>query len=660
MKFLNVIRVLSVSILMLACASKKERLTEDIALIPQPQEIDVSQGSTPINLNLSVKGPNNLILTLKTAMPQFTIEENGDFTLEIIEDPGLPEEHYTLNTNELPITIKTSSASGLFYACQTLIQLLPSEIFSENISEKKLYLPKVTIKDGPRFKWRGLMLDASRHFQTIPEVKRFIDNLAHHKLNVFHWHLTDGHGWRFESKKYPELTNVGAWRNQPGFPVKGKTGKYGGFYTQQEMKEVVAYAKDRGVVIVPEVDMPGHSFAAIASYPHLGCLQTPQPVAYFYEYPTKAQRFPNIPNSTDVLCVSRETTLSFCKDILDEVMEIFPSDYIHIGGDEVTKQSWKECDHCQEHMKSEKLSDEDELQSWFIGQLDNYLTSKGKSLVGWDEILEGGLAKNATVMSWQGEEGGIKAASMGHDVVMSPQTYIYLDHGQSNSTLEPAHWPGHKPLKKVYEYNPVPESLNSQQAQHVLGIQGNVWTVFVHEEWLLDICTWPRAAAIAETGWSSMEKRDWDSFYNRLSTAHRKRMDHMKINYWWEEPHLVGEWSHGGLQGADTLQTKEFNVTRTLSQLSQKVHLLEFLQTEKSMPIHIKTVVLREKSDGIFKTIFEIVVEQGKNEFDVEFPEVVPNREYYLEVTYATQGNSSGSININEVQTKHIKKLPYE
>ncbi|MFC4995335.1 beta-N-acetylhexosaminidase [Rubritalea tangerina] len=274
------------------------------------------------------------------------------------------------------------------------------------------------------------MLDSSRHFQTIDEVKRFVDRLAAHKMNVFHWHLTDGHGWRFESKKYPNLTQHGAWRIQPGYPEKGKTEKYGGFYTQEEMHDVVAYAKARGVTVVPEIDMPGHCYALVSSYPERGCLGIEQRVDYVYTYPADAQRFPTHPG-TDVLCVGQDETVKMCKEILDEVLEIFPSKFIHIGGDEVQKKWWKGCKVCQAHKKKHGLKDEHELQSWFIKELDSYLTKKGRRMVGWDEILEGGLAKNATVMSWQGERGGIRAAKMGHDVVMSPQTYIYLDHGQS-------------------------------------------------------------------------------------------------------------------------------------------------------------------------------------------------------------------------------------
>ncbi|WP_136464774.1 beta-N-acetylhexosaminidase [Flagellimonas onchidii] len=659
MKHLTIIKILFISIVVMACAQKPQ--PAEIALIPQPNEITTQEGSTPIGLNLAVKSPKNLLPTLKTALSQFTISESGSPTIEVIEDSSLPEEHYTLNTTQSPITISTSSPSGLFYACQTLLQLLPSEILGDNITAQEFALPKVAIKDGPHFKWRGLMLDASRHFQTIPEVKRFIDNMAHHKLNVFHWHLTDGHGWRFESKKYPKLTEVGAWRMQPGYPEKGKTERYGGFYTQEEMKDVVAYAQARGVTIVPEIDMPGHSFAAIAAYPELGCLGTPQPVAHMYEYPLKAQRFPHIPNATDVLCVANEETITFCKDILDEVMEIFPSEYIHIGGDEVEKSSWRNSAYSQEFIKANKLEGEDGLQSWFIQQMDNYLTSKNRILVGWDEILQGGLAQNATVMSWQGEEGGIRAATMQHDVVMSPQTYIYLDHGQTNSTLEPPHWPGHNPLKKVYNYSPVPKSLTPEQAKHILGIQGNVWTIFVHQEWLLDICTWPRAGAIAETGWTAPENKNWNDFFSRLSTSHRKRMDNMGINYWWEEPHKIGNWNNNQVQEKDTPQTGEYDITATLNKLPQATHILEFAKADNSSPIFVKTIRLVEKGkDGGAKEVLNIPVEKPQSEFSIDFPEVKPNHQYSLEVSYISKEATSGTIYIHEVQTKDLRKLPHE
>ena len=634
-------------------------------LIPWPASIEIKRHGLKLPQSIRYRCPEQFSENLKCGLREIAHESVGANTafLQVIESPDLPREAYILDTAGGKIKITASSGSGVYYATQTLLQLMPAVVLDRKRQLKTITIPAVIVKDSPRFPWRGLMLDSSRHFQTIPQIKRFIDNLAHHKLNVFHWHLTDGHGWRFESKQYPKLTEIGAWRLQPGYPMKGKKETYGGYYTQEEMKDVVAYARLRGVTIVPEIDMPGHCFAFVAAYPEAGCLGAPQGTDVLYTYPADAQRFPSTPG-TDVLCVSKDKTLTMCKNILDEVMDVFPSEFIHIGGDEVNKSWWEKCKGCQAFIKENKLQGEHGLQSWFIQKLNNHITSKGRRLIGWDEILEGGLAKNAAVMSWQGEEGGIKAAKMGHDVVMSPQTYIYLDHGQSHSPLEPPHWPGHKPLDHTYSYDPAPGQLNAKQAKHILGIQGNVWTVFTHEQWLVDICAWPRACAIAETGWSPKAKKDWDDFHRRLSQAHRRRLDAMGINYWWETSAELGAWSPSQLKPDQKRVTLEYDITEAIKNLSSGEHGVTLTYTKGKAGLSTLSaellangrVISRDEHKGFAGPKPE------KNIYALEFPKQKPGAKCTLRVTCYGDGgkDSHGVVHICSVETKTLKKLPYQ
>lgn len=645
-------------------------LLAEPSLIPAPKSMVMKRGDITLSGSIGYSCPPEFEKSFLTGLARLTDNSSVQFKkpasalVFVRKDPAIhSREGYHLKIAPAGIIITVKASAGVYYATQTLLQLMPADVFGADAKLTSVKVPAIEIKDSPRFPWRGLMLDSSRHFQTIPEIKRFIDNLAHHKLNVFHWHLTDGHGWRFESKKYPKLTEIGAWRMQPGYPMKGKKEKYGGFYTQDEMKEVVAYAKVRGVTIVPEVDMPGHCFSVMAAYPEVGCLGTPQGCDFFYTYPADAQRFPSKPG-TDVLCVSKAKTLTMCKEILDEIMAIFPSKFIHIGGDEVNKGWWKKCLSCQTHIKSHQLHGEHGLQSWFIQQLDNHITSKGRQLIGWDEILEGGLAKNATVMSWQDEKGGIKAAKMGHDVVMSPQTYIYLDHGQSHSPLEPPHWPGHKPLDRAYNYDPIPEQLSPKEAKHILGIQGNVWTIFTHEEWLIDICTWPRACAIAETGWSPKEKKNWDDFYQRLSQTHRKRLDNLGINYWWENSTDLGEWEPSQLKPDNQHVTLEYDITAAIKNLPAGKHSVNLTYTKGKHALAIISVELLENGKIVSQEAHDGITGSShkNNTYPLTFPTHKSDAKYSLRVTaHGSEGQDScGRITISSVETKVLKKLPHQ
>jgi hexosaminidase len=441
---------------------------------------------------------------------------------------NLGAEGYELTVTPRGAVIRAPEQAGAFYGAQTLLQLLPPQVFATNkVGGVAWEMPCVDIQDQPRFQWRGLMLDVSRHFYTKDEVKRFLDEMALHKLNTFHWHLVDDQGWRIEIKKYPLLTKVGAWRNGIGFGLDpkastayGKDGRYGGFYTQADIREVVAYASRLHITIVPEIEMPGHSTAALAAYPQFSCTG-------------KAQ-------TTDVgagvhaavYCAGKDGTFGFLQDVLSEVMPLFPGKYIHIGGDEVRKDNWKKCDQCQARMKQEGLKSEEELQSYFIRRIEKFINARHRTLIGWSEILQGGLAQNATVMDWIG--GGAEAASEGHDVVMSPASpvdYSYFDHYQSRDRAkEPRAIGGFLPLETVYSFEPIPAKLDPTLQHHILGAQGNLWTEYIPSFKHLEYMAYPRACAMAEVTWSPKAARNWDDFARRLTT-HLQRLEDFGTNY---------------------------------------------------------------------------------------------------------------------------------
>jgi len=429
--------------------------------------------------------------------------------------PRLGDEGYLLETEAEGILIRAARPAGLFYAVQTLRQLLPPAIEkpAPEAGAGPWTVPAVSIEDRPRFGWRGGMLDCSRHFFPKEFVKRWIDLLAMHKLNVFHWHLTDDQGWRVEIKAYPRLTEVGAWRvdredkhwnaREPQQP--GEAATSGGFYTQDDIREIVAYAAARFITVVPEIEMPGHAMGALASYPELSCTGGPFTVKPGGYWPI-----------TDVFCPGNERTFEFLDDVLTEVAALFPGPFIHIGGDEVDKTEWKRCPKCRARMKAEGLKDEGELQSYFVKRVEKMLLAKGKRLIGWDEILEGGLAPQATVMSWRGTEGGIAAAKSGHDVVMSPTSHCYIDYYQGPPASEPPGIGGYLPLAKVYEFEPAPEVLTDDEARHILGGQVNLWTEYVAEGKHAEYMALPRLAALAEVVWSPKARRDWPDFADRV------------------------------------------------------------------------------------------------------------------------------------------------
>ncbi len=438
-------------------------------------------------------------------------------------DPSICDEGYELDVTPTRVAVRAADPRGWMYAVQTIRQLLPP-VPSRG---EPIDLPCLSIVDQPRYRHRGMLLDCCRHFMDKNFVKRYIDLLAYHKMNVLHWHLTEDQGWRIEIKKYPKLTEVGAWREttRDSEQPRDASGRYGGFYSQDDVREIVAYAKSRFVTVIPEIEMPGHSLAALASYPELSCTGGPFKVRTEWGV------------EEDVYCAGNERVFEFLEDVLSEVIELFPSEFIHIGGDECPKNRWKACDKCQARIKAEGLKDEHELQSYFIRRIEKFLSAKGRRIIGWDEILEGGLAPNATVQSWRGMSGAIAAATSGHDVVSSPTTHCYLDYPQEPEPAAPS-WMGFIDLPKIYSFEPTPAELTREQARHVLGAEGNIWTERAPQR-LVDHQVFPRLCALAEVAWSPVDSRNWDDFVRRMRT-HYRRLDQLGVGYCVPRPQLAG------------------------------------------------------------------------------------------------------------------------
>ncbi len=509
----------------------------EIKIIPNPQQIEVGEGfftfsnTTELIYNYKNKelttALSPLFLKLNTSagikLKASKYKNKGNIITVSLSDKITNDEGYELKVNPNEIIILAKKPSGVFYAVQSLLQLLPIEIecctIIKNIDWK---IPCVSITDAPAFGYRGIMLDVARHYMPYEFLKKLIDLLSMQKMNVLHLHLTDSQGWRFESKKYPKLTQIGAFRK--GTPLnltydynsRPNDTLYGGFYTQKQLKELVAYANSKFITIIPEIEMPAHSKSVLASYPNLACLDSSgKPFAY----PSNIQ---------DEYC-TKDSTFIFLTNILTEVMDIFPSKIIHIGGDEAGKENWKKCPVCAKRMKDEHLASVDELQSYFIKRIEKFVNEKNRTVIGWDEILEGGLAPNAIVMSWRGEQGGIDAIKQNHKVVMTPGSYCYLDHYQSEDASEPTAWGGLTTLSKVYSYNPIPAELNTKQAKLILGAQGNLWTEFVPNSKQAEYMIFPRSIALAEVTWSN-KKQEYSDFISRL-LPYLKRLDQFNVNY---------------------------------------------------------------------------------------------------------------------------------
>ncbi|NEU06949.1 family 20 glycosylhydrolase [Flavihumibacter sp. R14] len=443
--------------------------------------------------------------------------------LKLSNTDGLGDEGYKLSVSPEKIILEANKTAGIFYGMQSVFQTLP-----QVRTNAALEVPAMEVFDFPRFKYRGMHLDVSRHFFSADLVKEYIDLISQYKMNTFHWHLVDDQGWRIEIKKYPELTKTGAWRvdqNQLAWSDRpqarqGEKAAYGGYYTQEQIKDIIRYAALRQVTIIPEIEMPGHVASAIASYPNLSCVQNAQLPLTGGNYSGMSSNY----------CAGNEEVFTFLEGVLDEVTALFPSKYIHIGGDEVDKSPWKRCARCQARIKAEGLSNEEELQSYFIRRIEKYLTGKGRKIIGWDEILEGGLAPDATVMSWRGEAGGVAAAKMKHDVVMTPGNPVYFDHYQGGPEGEPLAIGGFNTLKKVYNYEPIPKELSAEEAKYVLGAQANLWTEYITTAEHVEYMILPRMPALAEAVWSQKESRNWDDFNHRLQ-YHLKAYSQKGLHY---------------------------------------------------------------------------------------------------------------------------------
>ncbi|MDO1529224.1 family 20 glycosylhydrolase [Fulvimonas sp. R45] len=499
------------------------------ALIPLPAQLSMAQGRfqvdadtriVPADASAATRGTAEYLAALlaRTRGLRLRIDDGGKAASAIVlqRDPQAPvaaAEGYALSVTPQGIRIEARDDAGLFHGAVTLYQLL-----TPDAKQGAVDVPALTIRDWPRFAWRGLMLDSARHFQSVADVEKLIDQMAQHKLDVLHWHLTDDQGWRIQIKRYPELTKIGAWRTPPDAGHDGEPKRYGGFYTQAQIRQVVAYAAARHVTIVPELDMPGHAQAAVASYPRIGV----------------TGRRPQVSVDSGInpwLYNVDDDTFTFIDNVLDEVMALFPSKYIHVGGDEAIKDQWQASPTVQAKMRALGITSEDALQGWFIGRIGRYLEKHGRKLIGWDEILEGdNLPADATVMSWRGIDGGIKAALLGHDVVMSPSPGLYFDHVQGDLADEYAGRLGVESLQDVYDLQVVPDVLNATQAKHVLGVQANVWTEHIPSMAHVEHMVFPRLDALAELAWSPAARHDWPGFLARLpAQLARYRAQH--VNY---------------------------------------------------------------------------------------------------------------------------------
>ena len=530
--------------------------SQEINIIPKPQSVKVNAGNFALSASTKIIESGSGLHTTATLLQGYikkfygldiAIAKNTNTWKNVIVLNYDRLDHpiagaYNLTVDKDKVYIGGDNETGVFYGMQSFIQLLPLQ--KTNTVNAKLLIPSVQINDAPRFAYRGLHLDCGRHFFSVDFIKKYIDFIAMYKLNTFHWHLTEDQGWRIEIKKYPKLTEIGSRRNGTivgRYPGTGNNNTdYAGYYTQEQIKEIVQYAADRYITVIPEIELPGHSSAAIASYPYLSC------------FPNKPTNIPSNMVSLksvvqeqqekriklvqetwgvfdDVYCAGKDSTFTFLQDVLDEVLQLFPSKYIHIGGDECPKTFWKQCPACQKRIKENNLKDEHALQSYFIQRIEKYLNNKGRQIIGWDEILEGGLAPNATVMSWRGEQGGIDAAKEHHAVIMTPGGWCYFDHSQTKNE-DSVTIGGYTTVQKVYSYDPIPAALSVDETKYVLGSQANVWTEYMSNTSKVEYMIFPRLSAMSEVLWTNKQNKNWPDFEKRLQNEF-KRYDLLQFNY---------------------------------------------------------------------------------------------------------------------------------
>jgi len=544
----KVINIIALALLFVSCSMKAKESETTINVIPYPQSVEVGKGTfkgagANFNCDQAVDAKSQVIIKELADKITYVSGRICSYATPVglakdcakvkgfifLKDANLAEEEYSIDITKANCIVRASSYNGFLYAIQTLKQLTSVNIFGNepNPAEKFLF-PCVKIQDKPRFGYRGMHLDCSRHFFSVEEVKKYLDIMALYKLNRFHWHLTDDQGWRVEIKKYPRLTEIGAFRN--GTVIKKDWGsndgvRYGGYYTQEQMKDIVAYAGKLGIVVIPEIDLPGHMMGALAGYPELGCTGGP------YEVWTRWGI------SDQVLCPGKDGMFTFLEDVFTELMDIFPSEYIHIGGDECPKTEWEKCPACQARIKAlgikadERHTAEQFLQSYVTARVQKFLNDHGRKIIGWDEVLEGELAKGATVMSWRGTDGGIKASAMGFDVIMTPNTYCYFDYYQSeDQDKEPFGIGGFLPWDKVYSYEPL-EGLDAEQRKHILGVQANLWTEYVATPEHLEYMLLPRMNALSEVQWCAPENKDIERFKAAMEAESFKIFDILGYNY---------------------------------------------------------------------------------------------------------------------------------
>ena len=544
----RIFNLIAFALLLMPCSMKAKEAETSINVIPYPQSVEVVKGTfkgagANFNCDQSVDPKSQALIKELADRMTFVSGRISSYATPVglkddcakvkgfifLKDTSLADEEYSINITTKNCIVRASSYNGFLYAIQTLKQLTSVSIFSENTdSSEKFYFPCVKIQDKPRFGYRGMHLDCSRHFFSVDEVKKYLDVMAIYKLNRFHWHLTDDQGWRVEIKKYPKLTEIGAFRN--GTVIKKDWGsndgiRYGGYYTQEQMKEIVAYASKLGIEVIPEIDLPGHMMGVLAAYPELGCTGGP------YEVWTRWGI------SDQVLCPGKDAMFTFLEDVFTELMDIFPYEYIHIGGDECPKTEWEKCPACQARIKELGIkadahhTAEQFLQSYVTARVQKFLNEHGRKIIGWDEVLEGELAKGATVMSWRGTDGGIKASAMGFDVIMTPNTYCYFDYYQSkDEDKEPFGIGGFLPWEKVYGYEPL-DGLNDNQQKHILGVQANLWTEYVATPEHLEYMLLPRMTALSEVQWCKPENKNPERFKAAMEAESFKIFDILGYNY---------------------------------------------------------------------------------------------------------------------------------
>ncbi len=622
---------------------RAEKSAVEPAIIPKPAIMKVHRGvfvlgpGTKIYLGTEDSGvrwvgeylSNLLSSSMGRAVPLRPAAGGGrrnSILLSLKAPNTLGPEGYELVVSPKTIRISAVAVAGVFYGVETLRQLLPAEIESNSPGKERLEVPCVSIRDHPRFAWRGLMLDCSRTFLTVDYLKRSIDRMALYKLNVLHLHLTDDQGWRLEIKKYPRLTTVGAH-------FADQFGGGGGFYTQNEMRDLIAYAKERSITLVPEIEMPGHSIEALATYPELACLlperQTFE-VRPFWEASLQL---------TQPLCAGSDRVFETYQDILSEVIDLFPSKFIHVGGDEVPKDAWNKCPRCQARMKAEGLKDAEELQSYFMRRIGKMIEAKGRRMIGWDEILEGGLAPGAAVMSWRGTKGGLAAANMGHDVVMTPNTYCYFDYTYHTT-----------PTERVYSYDPVAKEFSRPLANHILGVQGNMWTHIAVTSKMIDYQIYPRLVALSEVAWSPQQSREWSGFDARLA-YHFRRLKLLGIAYF--DPSAagsrIGAWQATDLSG-DVPRQFEWDATPFLNEASE--YEVQVRWDDGRMPVYVRSLALLEDGREISRQVFPGPIDKG-NDVAIGWLQAgrrKPAARYTVRVTLqgAKEGGSAGSVWIME------------